>query len=81
MAPAFADASPRAGQLDIEPEGAIAGHASATMTLDTYGHLMTDRTSEAADLYDPLNAPERARSGNRAVVMAVALPGGGPPWG
>jgi integrase len=31
----------------------IAGHASATMTLDTYGHLMTERVSEAANLYDP----------------------------
>ena len=33
-----------------------AGHASATETLDTYGHLMNDRVSEAAKLYDPLRA-------------------------
>ena len=33
---------------------AIAGHASATTTLDTYGHLMTARVQEAATRYDPL---------------------------
>jgi integrase len=42
---------------DIKLLQAIAGHASATVTLDTYGHLMTDRVSEAARLYDPLRAP------------------------
>jgi integrase len=39
---------------------AIARHASATVTLDTYGHLMTDRVTEAADLYDPLEWPQSA---------------------
>ena len=43
---------------DIKLLQAIAGHASATVTLDTYGHLMTDRVSEAARLYDPLVQPE-----------------------
>ena len=39
---------------DIKLLQAIAGHASATMTLDTYGHLMTARVQEAATRYDPL---------------------------
>jgi integrase len=38
---------------DIKLLQAVAGHASATVTLDVYGHLMTDRVSEAARLYDP----------------------------
>ena len=41
---------------DIKLLQAIVGHASATMTLDTYGHLMTARVSEAATRYDPLAA-------------------------
>jgi site-specific recombinase XerD len=39
---------------DIKLVQAIAGHKDATMTLNVYGHLMTERVSEAADLYDPL---------------------------
>jgi integrase len=39
---------------DIKLLQAIAGHKDATMTLNVYGHLMTERVSEAADLYDPL---------------------------
>ena len=39
---------------DIKLLQAIAGHASATETLDTYGHLMTARVAEAALKYDPL---------------------------
>jgi integrase len=43
-----------AQRADIKLLQAIAGHASATMTLDTYGHLMLERVTEAASLYDPL---------------------------
>ena len=43
-----------AQRADIKLLQAIAGHASATMTLDTYGHLMVERVTEAAPLYDPL---------------------------
>jgi integrase len=45
---------------DIKLLEAIAGHASATVTLDTYGHLMTDGVSEAAKLYDPLRVSKVA---------------------
>ena len=43
-----------AAGADIKLLQAIAGHASATKTLDTYGHLMTTRVQEAATRYDPL---------------------------
>ncbi len=45
-----------AQRADVKLLQAIAGHSSATVTLDTYGHLMTDRVTEAAALYDPLRA-------------------------
>ena len=44
-----------AQRADIKLLQAIAGHASATVTLDTYGHLMVERVTEAASLYDPLD--------------------------
>jgi integrase len=50
----FAVSSLIAQGADIKLLQAIAGHASATVTLDTYGHLMTERVSEAARLYDPM---------------------------
>jgi integrase len=53
----YAVSEPIAQRADIKPLQAIAGHKSAVMTLDRYGHLMTERASEAADLYDPLAAP------------------------
>jgi integrase len=53
---------------DIKLLQAIAGHASATVTLDTYGHLMTDRISEAARRYDPL--PPKVRPKGRRQVDA-----------
>jgi len=43
---------------DIKLLQAIAGHKDATMTLNVYGHLMRERVSEAADLYDPLGAAQ-----------------------
>lgn len=50
-----------AQRADIKLLQSIAGHASATMTLDRYGHLMAERVSEAADLYDPLRAAAGSR--------------------
>ncbi len=41
---------------DIRLLQAIAGHAKASITLDTYSHLMTARISEAALQFDPLRA-------------------------
>ena len=56
----FAVSTLIADGADIKLLQAIAGHASATMTLDTYGHLMTERVTEAATKYDPL-APSNSR--------------------
>jgi len=50
----FAVSALIAAGADIKLLQAIAGHASATTTLDTYGHLMTARVQEAATRYDPL---------------------------
>jgi hypothetical protein len=47
---------------DIKLLQALAGHAGATMTLDTHGHLMTDRVEAAAKLYDPLREAVNARA-------------------
>jgi integrase len=49
----------RVKHADIKLLQEIAGHASATMTLDRYGHLMTDRVSEAADLFEPFGEARR----------------------
>jgi integrase len=38
---------------DIKLLQRIAGHADASVTLDVYGRLMTDRITEAATMYDP----------------------------
>lgn len=52
----YAVSSLIAAGADIKLLQAISGHASATMTLDVYGHLMTERVTEAATQYDPLPA-------------------------
>lgn len=37
----------------------MSGHASATMTLDLYGHLYADRLDEVADRMDAARAARR----------------------
>jgi hypothetical protein len=49
------------------------GHSSATMTLDTYGHLFEDRLDEVGSAMDAAREASRAR---RAAVRA--LPGVAP---
>jgi hypothetical protein len=45
------------------------GHASITITLDRYGHLMPGNESETADLLDTYIAREReARTSEASVV-------------
>lgn len=43
-------------RADIMLLANIAGHKDPSVTLSVYGHLMNERISEAADLYDPLQA-------------------------
>jgi integrase len=50
-----------AQRADILLLAAVAGHSKPSVTLDVYGHLMTERVTEAANLYDPLG--EAAASG------------------
>jgi integrase len=45
---------------DIRLLQAIAGHAKASITLDTYSHLMTARIREAALLFDPFGEKPKA---------------------
>jgi site-specific recombinase XerD len=56
---------------DIKLLQAIAEHASATVTLDTYWHLMTDRISEAAKRYDPLRSPKGGGWGRSKVDTSL----------
>jgi integrase len=39
---------------DILTLANIAGHSKPSVTLDVYGHLMTDRIADAAERFDPL---------------------------
>lgn len=41
-------------RADILLVARIAGHKDPNVTLRVYAHLMNERVSEAADLYDPL---------------------------
>jgi integrase len=57
----FAVSALIAQHADIKLLQAIAGHSSAAMTLDVYGHLMTDRITEAALQFDTLHPPRGRR--------------------
>jgi hypothetical protein len=48
------------------------GHASATMTLDTYGHLFEDRLDEVGDALDRARAAAHARRDARNLLPRVA---------
>ena len=51
------------------------GHASATMTLDTYGHLFENRLDEVADALDRARILAQERSATQGAGAEVALPG------
>jgi len=59
-----------ASGADVKVVQQMLGHSSATMTLDTYGHLFEDRLDEVGDALD--RAREAARN-RRAELRAVAL--------
>ena len=56
------------------------GHASATMTLDTYGHLFEDRLDEVAAAVDAARAAERAKRSTELEPVAQAPPAVAPLW-
>lgn len=41
-----------AASADVKVVQAMLGHATATMTLDRYGHLLPDRLDEVAEAMD-----------------------------
>jgi len=58
-----------ASGADVKVVQQMLGHASATMTLDTYGHLFEDRLDEVGDAFD--RARETARQ-RRELLPRVA---------
>jgi len=50
-----------ASGADVKVVQKLLGHASATMTLDTYGHLFEDRLDEVATAMDAARTAERAK--------------------
>jgi hypothetical protein len=54
------------------------GHSSATMTMDTYGHLFENRLDEVADAMDAARSAARAaRESALETAQAVAPAGSG----
>jgi len=66
-----------AAGADVKVVQQMLGHASATMTLDTYGHLFEDRLDEVGDAMDRARAAARRRRDGADLLPRVApvLPG------
>ena len=54
-----------ASGADVKVVQQMLGHGSATMTLDTYGHLFDDRLDEVGDAMDRARAQRRERRARR----------------
>ena len=62
-----------ASGADVKVVQKMLGHASATMTLDTYGHLFEDRLDEVAAAMDAAReAPERGSALGRFGCQALS---------
>jgi len=61
-----------ASGADVKVVQKMLGHASATMTLDTYGHLFEDRLDEVAAAMDAARSAQRAKR-DEAESAAKAL--------
>jgi hypothetical protein len=61
-----------ASGADVKVVQQMLGHASATMTLDTYGHLFDDRLDEVGEAMDAARAAahERRTRGDAGVRVA-----------
>ncbi len=74
-----------ASGADVKVVQMMLGHASATMTLDTYGHLFEDRLDEVATAMDTARAAERTKRdearavANPASAVPILLPNGPEP--
>jgi len=61
-----------ASGADVKVVQQMLGHASATMTLDTYGHLLEDRLDEVATALDAARKIAQERRATLHAVPAVA---------
>jgi integrase len=61
-----------AAGADVKVVQQMLGHASATMTLDTYGHLFDDRLDEVGDAMDRARDAARMRRQRANVLPRVA---------
>ena len=61
-----------ASGADVKVVQQMLGHASATMTLDTYGHLFEDRLDEVGDALDRARTAAQQRRNNGEVLPRVA---------
>jgi len=61
-----------ASGADVKVVQQMLGHASATMTLDTYGHLFEDRLDEVGNAMDAARTAAQQRRATLHAVPAVA---------
>ncbi len=61
-----------ASRADVKVVQQMLGHASATMTLDTYGHLFEDRLDEVGNAMDAARRASKERQTTLRMVPAVA---------
>ncbi len=63
-----------AAGADVKVVQQMLGHGSATMTLDTYGHLFENRLDEVADAMTAARDAERALRRPNSHAVAPVLP-------
>jgi len=61
-----------AAGADVKVVQQMLGHASATMTLDTYGHLFEDRLDEVGEAMDRARDAARMRHNGQSLLPRVA---------
>ncbi len=61
-----------ASGADVKVVQQMLGHSSATMTLDTYGHLFEDRLDEVGDALDAARAAAQQRRNTPRALPSVA---------
>ena len=69
-----------ASGADVKVVQQMLGHASATMTLDTYGHLFEDRLDEVGDALDRAHTAAREHRESLDALPRVARPLPEPDW-
>ena len=63
-----------AAGADVKVVQQMLGHASATMTLDTYGHLFEDRLDEVGDAMDAAPVAPPSSASQRPTLCCPVLP-------